>query len=69
MNIQSILFSAAEYAIIFPGIFICLVPVSDWLIIPQKKIYTILIPMVLKKRRKSTKIKTTDFRAEHFTEK
>lgn len=47
MNIQSILFSAAEYAIIFPGIFICLVPVSDWLIIPQKKIYAILIPMVL----------------------
>ena len=29
----------------------------------------ILIPMVLKKRRKSTKIKTTDFRAERFTEK
>ena len=28
-----------------------------------------MIPMVLKKRRKSTKIKTTDFRAECFTEK
>ena len=28
-----------------------------------------MIPMVLKKRRKSTKIKTTDYRAEHFTEK
>ena len=47
MNIQSILFSAAEYAIIFPGIFICLVPTSDWLIVPLKKIYPILIPAVL----------------------
>lgn len=47
MDIQSILFSTAEYAIIFPGIFICLVPVSDWLIVPQRKIYPILIPAVL----------------------
>lgn len=47
MNIQSILFSAAEYAIIFPGIFICLAPISDWLIVPLKKIYPILIPAVL----------------------
>lgn len=44
---SAVLFSAFEYAIIFPGIFMCIIPVADWLIIPQKKLYPVLLPICI----------------------
>lgn len=47
MNSLEALIAAAHYGVIFPGIFICIVPVSDWMVIPQRKLYPVLIPVML----------------------
>ena len=41
MNFWNLVYRAAEYGIILPGIFLCIIPVADWLIIPQRKLYPV----------------------------
>lgn len=36
MNFWNLVYRAAEYGIILPGIFLCIIPVADWLIIPRE---------------------------------
>ena len=47
MNSFDILIAAAHYGVIFPGIFICIVPVADWMVVSQKKLYPVLIPVMI----------------------
>ena len=47
MNSFDILIAAAHYGVIFPGIFICIVPVADWIVVSQKKLYPVLIPVMI----------------------
>ena len=46
MNILEVLIVAAHYGVIFPGIFICIVPVADWMVVSQQKLYPVLIPVM-----------------------
>ena len=45
MNPFTVLIAAAHYGVIFPGIFICIVPVADWISIPLRKLFSVLIPV------------------------
>ncbi len=47
MNFWNLVYRAAEYGIILPGIFLCIIPVADWLIIPQRKLYPVLLPCMV----------------------
>ena len=47
MNFMNLCYRAAEYGVIFPGVFLCLMPVADWLIVPQRKIYPVLLPCMI----------------------
>lgn len=47
MNFLDLLYRAAEYGVILPGIFLCIVPVADWLVIPQRKLYPVLLPCMV----------------------
>lgn len=46
MNPFTVLIAAAHYGVIFPGIFICIVPVADWISIPLRKLFSVLIPVM-----------------------
>ena len=47
MNFMNLCYRAAEYGIIFPGVFLCLMPVADWLIVPQRRLYPVLLPCMI----------------------
>ena len=47
MNFMNLCYRAAEYGVIFPGVFLCLIPVADWLIVPQRKLYPVLLPCMI----------------------
>ena len=46
MNPFTVLITAAHYGVIFPGIFICIIPVADWITIPLRKLFSVLIPVM-----------------------
>ncbi len=47
MNFMNLCYRAAEYGVIFPGVFLCLMPVADWLIVPQRRLYPVLLPCMI----------------------
>ena len=47
MNFWHLFYRAAEYGVILPGIFLCIIPVADWLVIPQRKLYPVLLPCMV----------------------
>lgn len=47
MNFMNLCYRAAEYGVIFPGVFLCLIPVADWLIVPQRRLYPVLLPCMI----------------------
>ena len=47
MKLFDFFFRAAEYGVILPGAFLCLIPVADWLVIPPRKLYPVLVPVLV----------------------
>ena len=47
MKLFDFFFHAAEYGVILPGAFLCLIPVADWLVIPPRKLYPVLVPVLV----------------------
>lgn len=47
MKLFDFFFRVAEYGVILPGAFLCLIPVADWLVIPPRKLYPVLVPVLV----------------------